>query len=617
MNSSLSSLLPLRSPEVRPIAFNRPFMARHFAILVPALFASELLAQTAPTIASPYLESCGTLSFTRTTVDSVAVDLSNMSCTKADTSAGGDEIIPYLGTRAALEPSPVPVPIVLRTPRLVRMAHFSENFESDTISIVVAIVNSTRSAVRLPAWLYVSTPGAKVNGTWLRAPEAWRIASLGFDLSHEIIKYEWADAPSPFQTQHQSFYRVPARGAAEREIARLQPGDTSAMVTLRFHVRPQMQAVRFRMATRALPVVDEIPAVIPESLSPALLDSRRLISLDSVAVPFVRDLIRIRLVDTVDAATRQLLLDRVGGLVVGKLDGDLVVKMDSSRDARVVLQAWSRWQMQLNYAVIRRIGVVSTDSIMDQLARTQGHWPTTDSALPGVLEDVSRNYPKAHLEVERSPGTSSRDFWRALATVGARPVAQIDAGEPGAETVIALLDHDSSYAAHIAAARQLRWLVELGQVAARKAADSTASSDLIVPFHPPPPRNEGTAWQDQRVRRFVAQANLPNLHAIQDALYLKAYDIVFFSAIYGSPREVYLSRTGLRVGDRIGWLEISQSPDSVGSRFQFRTDDRFLQGPFLDTLLTIDRRKNGYPYLTYNHYLPTLVSQPTVTPTVL
>jgi hypothetical protein len=299
------------------------------------------------------------------------------------------------------------------------------------------------------------------------------------------------------------------------------------------------------------------------------------------------------------------------------MEGDLVVQIDSAADPGRVLSVWSKWQMQLNYAVIRRIGVVSTDSIMDRLARAQGHWPTTDSVLPSVMEDISWNYPKAHLEVERSPGTSSRDFWRALATVGARPVAQIDPWGPGAETVIALLDHDSSYAAHNQAARQLRWLVEIGQVEARKAADSTASSDLLVSLYPPPPRNEGTAWRDQRVRRFVARANLPNLHAIQDALYLKAYDIVFFSAIYGSPGDVYPSRTGLRVGDRIGWLESSHSPDSVSSRFQFRTDDRFLQGPFLDTLLAIDRRKNGYPYLSYNHYLPTLVSQPTVLAPVL
>jgi len=143
-----------------------------------------------------------------------------------------------------------------------------------------------------------------------------------------------------------------------------------------------------------------------------------------------------------------------------------------------------------------------------------------------------------------------------------------------------------------------------------------AESGAFHPFGGPPPKSEGTAWQDPRVTEFVAKTNLPNLHAIRDLLAFPDHDLVFFTVIYGSPADVYPSRTGLRFGTRIGWMD---GNDSL--TFRFRPDDNYLQGELIDTLLEIERggpANDRWPYpIATQLYLPLLVVDPAVRITVV
>ncbi len=576
------------------------------------LAVAPLLAAQGPTLpSSPYLESCGTLTITRRTVDTVGFSLVAMPCSVADTSSREDTILRYLAGEGAVTAAPVPTRLILTSPTTAYVPEFTGNFISGAVNVSVAMVNETGGDLRTPSWLFIAGTAAQKRGKWLWEPPPRGAAWARYDIRHSSPDYSMADAPSPFKARSQLHYRFPAALPPDRGLGRVAPGDTTGEVTLPLTLGPSIEVARLRFAVRALRASEEIPLHLPASIPTSLLSLDRLVSVDSVATPFVPDLLRVRFDDSLSPVAQQILLDRIAGRAIGKNEGDLLVQVASAPDGSGVVRAWSLWNIEIANARVRRLGIVVPRPAMEAAARSRGAWPLASSVLGSLSEGEMWRYPRAHLQVEPSPGTSDSDLRLALATVGARPVARaIDDS-----SVVAELVGDTSYDAHTKAARQLSWLPSIGNVSASPAYNPAEPYNDIG-FEPRPPKNQGSAWRDQRVQDFVTRSRLANVHAIRDLVAFPERDLVFFDVIYGSAFDVYPHRTGMRYGSRIGWLG---GTDSL--TFRWRHEDAYLQGELIDTLLALEQRPPtseswAYPYAT-QLYLPSLIVDPTVRSSVI
>jgi hypothetical protein len=589
-------------------SFYWPMMGQFLFVLTALALTPVLAAQAPERDDSPYLESCATLSITRRTVDTVALALASMPCTASDTASSNGKIVAYLTSASAIAPAPAPVALILGSPERVFVRQFTDNIVSGTATISLAMVNHTEADLRIPSWLFIGEAATAVRGKWLSQQWGRSFAAVQSDYRHSAPDYAEADAPSPFRPQGQVYYRLAAAKSSSERPTRLAPSDTTEAMELTLTLNPAIELVRFRLAVRALRASADMPAVLPRGVPEALTTADRIVSVDSVATPFVRDLLLVRFADTLSASTRQILLDRIGGRVVGTQNRDLVVEVDSSANGQAVLRTWSRWSIEIANAWIPRLGIVTPRGVLEATAAAQGMRTQSDTVLPRITEAELDSYPWSYLLVDPAPGATPAEVRLALATVHARAVAQ---GTGWVSGTVARLDSDTSYSAHEVAARRLHWLPAFSNVEARPAFDSTVAQVWEPRFGGPPPKSEGTAWRDPRVQRFVAGAGLPNVHAIRDRLVLRDHDLVFFTVTYGSANEAYPIRTGLRYGSRIGWLG---GTDSLV--FRFRKDDAYLQGGLIDTLLVLERTKPvndrwPEPYAT-QLYLPVLIVDPAV-----
>ncbi len=102
---------------------------------------------------------------------------------------------------------------------------------------------------------------------------------------------------------------------------------------------------------------------------------------------------------------------------------------------------------------------------------------------------------------------------------------------------------------------------------------------------------------------FVRRANLPSVHWIEPIYEDSARQLTVFSVAYGGACDIYSTRTGVRYGSRVGWIELDdlcQSMEKLDSMhrnvpwFLLRSSDSYLFSDTLAALLKGGKRADEF-----------------------
>jgi hypothetical protein len=480
----------------------------------------------------------------------------------------------------------------------------------------LAIENRSATTFRVPLWLWVDHQPVVVQRGHVLGPYAGgpyvQVADAGSRRRADSSPADQADLPRPTMAgpyrRDLYLHRLEAPANA---IDSLPPGAGSPTVPLDLQIFPAVHAFRVTVVLRALPASPLVPPAAPIGVPAGEPGHERWVRLHRAPGPFVRGLVAIRFQPTASSAVRQLLVDRIGGRVIGGRgdpsagagERDYLVEVpdtmagEQTLAAVELLRAWDRQHFL-------RVGIVpatSPDAVEQPPGRATAASGTAGRSDTIEAEPEGREPPS--MEIRLASDASAAEEQATLDLVGATVVGK---GWLGGMLVMLADTNDEAYAR--AGARLWALPVVRGVFVVPR---SYGSAEICGGWCGPVPRDSGGAPNDPKVRAFVASLQLPDLHAIRDLVWLPAFDFLVFSATYGSPGDVYPGVLGLRHGGRVGLLHHSDTA-RAGAWYSYSPRDTILGSrALLDTL------ERGAPWFYDGSYLDMLIRSPHATSALL
>ncbi len=503
-----------------------------------------------------------------------------------------------------------PLRLVLRGPSRRGLPQLRAGRASERLGLDLAVENRSSTTFRIPLWLYVDhQPVAVQRGRAVPRGDSWDYIQVQSYQRTDMGGYamqERADVGWPITADgNNNYVRLHRIEAPGHSLDSLRAGGRSPDVPLGLAVLPGVHAFRVELTLRALRTAPTVPTAAPHGIPVERLGAEHWTRSDRVPGPFVKGLLAIRFRPTTSAGLRQLLVERVGGRVVGgrgestsaAAERDYLVEIADTATGEQTLAALGLLR-QWGEPHLLRAGVVLAESPMPPGTRSSG-----PAVIPTITEEDLEIRRAPYLQIRLAEDASAAEQQAAFALVGATLVARVQrSGE-----LIAHIAGSSDQAYEQAEARLAALPIVRHVFAWELSLDSmTACAGSCGP----PPRDAGRAPEDSLVRVFVASLQLPTVHAIQDVAWLPEVDFLAFRVVYGNAFDVYPEALGLRHRGRIGLLR--NDTTGAGARFPYSSHDTVLvSAALLDTL------ERGFDSFYGYDYLEAVIRSPLVTPALL